>query len=183
MEGWVDLGYSAMHWPGIEPGISRSQVQRSNHYTNRATRELVRRLLVTVLEKASLPTLKTKIAVNNLYDIWHVERWVCAFVAIVLCLVASPAHLSRSHFLQFVHYLVCMRCRACGRFSISQGSVAKRSKWNAKCNAIFNVHLSVNLFLSVPMKKTTWHRPKFDEIATKTRRIVSGLLLTRGCFH
>ena len=28
MEGWVDLGYPAMHQPGIEPVISRSQVQR-----------------------------------------------------------------------------------------------------------------------------------------------------------
>jgi len=37
MEGWVDLGYPAMHRPGVEPAISRSQVQRPNHYTNRAT--------------------------------------------------------------------------------------------------------------------------------------------------
>ena len=28
MEGWVDLGYTAMYRPGVEPAISRSQVQR-----------------------------------------------------------------------------------------------------------------------------------------------------------
>ena len=37
MKGWVDLGYSAMHRPGVETAISRSQVQRPNHYTNGAT--------------------------------------------------------------------------------------------------------------------------------------------------
>jgi len=33
MEGWVDLGYPAMHRPGVKLTISRSQVQRPNHYT------------------------------------------------------------------------------------------------------------------------------------------------------
>jgi len=33
MEGWVDLGYLAMHRPGVEPAIYRSQVQRPNHYS------------------------------------------------------------------------------------------------------------------------------------------------------
>jgi len=33
MEGWVDLGYPAMHRPGVELAISRSQVRRPNHYT------------------------------------------------------------------------------------------------------------------------------------------------------
>jgi len=33
MEGWVDLGHPAMHRPGVEPAVSRSQVQRPNHYT------------------------------------------------------------------------------------------------------------------------------------------------------
>jgi len=43
MEGWVDLGYPAVHRPGVEPAISRSQVrlpaisrsqvQRPNHYS------------------------------------------------------------------------------------------------------------------------------------------------------
>jgi len=34
MEGWVDLGYPAMHRPGVvEPAISWSQVERPNHYT------------------------------------------------------------------------------------------------------------------------------------------------------
>jgi len=33
MEGLVDLGYPAMYRPGVEPAISRSQVQRPNHYT------------------------------------------------------------------------------------------------------------------------------------------------------
>jgi len=37
MEGWVDLGYPAMHRPEVEPAISRSQVQRPNHYTNWAS--------------------------------------------------------------------------------------------------------------------------------------------------
>jgi len=37
MEGWVDLGYPAMHRPGTELAISRSLVRRPNHYTNRAT--------------------------------------------------------------------------------------------------------------------------------------------------
>ena len=31
-------GYPAMHRPGVEPAISRSQVQHPNHYTNRVTR-------------------------------------------------------------------------------------------------------------------------------------------------
>jgi len=35
-----------MHRPGVEPGISRSQAQRRNHYTNRATR--IRSQLATV---------------------------------------------------------------------------------------------------------------------------------------
>jgi len=43
MEGWVDLGYPAMHRPGVELAISRSQVQRPTttllHY--RGTRQLV----------------------------------------------------------------------------------------------------------------------------------------------
>jgi len=33
MEGWVDLGYPAMHRPGVELAISRSQVRHANHYT------------------------------------------------------------------------------------------------------------------------------------------------------
>ena len=33
MEGWVDLGYPAMHRPGTELAISRSPVRRPNHYT------------------------------------------------------------------------------------------------------------------------------------------------------
>ena len=33
MEGWVGLGYPAMHRPGVELAISRSQVRRPNHYT------------------------------------------------------------------------------------------------------------------------------------------------------
>jgi len=33
MEGSVDLGYPAMHRPGVEPAICRSQVQRPSHYT------------------------------------------------------------------------------------------------------------------------------------------------------
>ena len=33
MEGWVNLGYSAMHWPGVELTIFRSLVRRPNHYT------------------------------------------------------------------------------------------------------------------------------------------------------
>jgi len=32
MEGWVDLGYPAMHRPGVELAVSRSQVRRPNHY-------------------------------------------------------------------------------------------------------------------------------------------------------
>jgi len=39
MEGWVDLGYPAMHRLGVEPAISRSQVQSPNHY---ATEQPVR---------------------------------------------------------------------------------------------------------------------------------------------
>jgi len=31
MEGWVDLGYPAMHRLGTELAISRSQVRRPNH--------------------------------------------------------------------------------------------------------------------------------------------------------
>jgi len=33
MEGWVDLGYPAMHPPGVKLAISQSQVRRPNHYT------------------------------------------------------------------------------------------------------------------------------------------------------
>jgi len=33
MEGWADLGYPAMHQPGVELETSRSQVRRPNHYT------------------------------------------------------------------------------------------------------------------------------------------------------
>jgi len=34
LEGcWVDLGYSAMHQPGVELAISQSQIRRPNHYT------------------------------------------------------------------------------------------------------------------------------------------------------
>jgi len=33
MEGWVDLGCPAMHRPGVELAISRSQVQNPNQYT------------------------------------------------------------------------------------------------------------------------------------------------------
>jgi len=37
MEGWVDLGYLAMHRPGVELAIFRSLVQRPNHYTTEST--------------------------------------------------------------------------------------------------------------------------------------------------
>jgi len=43
MEGWVDLGYPAMHRPGVELATSRSQVRRPNHYTTepeKVTRQL-----------------------------------------------------------------------------------------------------------------------------------------------
>jgi len=33
MEGWVDVVYPAMRWPGVELSISRSQVR--NHYTTK----------------------------------------------------------------------------------------------------------------------------------------------------
>jgi len=33
MEGWVDLGYPAMHRQGVKLAIFRSQVRRPNHYT------------------------------------------------------------------------------------------------------------------------------------------------------
>ena len=33
MEGWVDLGYPAMHRPGVELAIFRSRVRRPNDYT------------------------------------------------------------------------------------------------------------------------------------------------------
>jgi len=37
MEGLVDLGYPAMHQPGVELAIFRSLVRRPNHYTTKAT--------------------------------------------------------------------------------------------------------------------------------------------------
>jgi len=40
IEGWVDLGYLAMHRPGIELAISRSQVRRPNHYTTELTNDV-----------------------------------------------------------------------------------------------------------------------------------------------
>ena len=33
MEGWVDIGYPAMHRPGVEPAIFPSLVRRPNYYT------------------------------------------------------------------------------------------------------------------------------------------------------
>jgi len=33
IEGWVDLGYLATEWPGVELAPSQSQVQLPNHYT------------------------------------------------------------------------------------------------------------------------------------------------------
>jgi len=33
MEGWDDIGYPAMHRPGVELAIFRSRVRRFNHYT------------------------------------------------------------------------------------------------------------------------------------------------------
>jgi len=38
MEGWVDLGYPAMHRPGVELAIFRSLVRRPNHYTTEPPR-------------------------------------------------------------------------------------------------------------------------------------------------
>jgi len=35
MEGWVDLGYPVMHQSGVELAISRSRVQRHNHYATK----------------------------------------------------------------------------------------------------------------------------------------------------
>ena len=40
MEGWVDLGYPAMHWPGVELMTSQSQVRHPNHYTTEPPTEL-----------------------------------------------------------------------------------------------------------------------------------------------
>ena len=37
MEYWVDLGYPAMHRPGVELATSRSQVRRPNRYTTETT--------------------------------------------------------------------------------------------------------------------------------------------------
>ena len=37
MEGWVDLGYPAVHRPGFKLTIFRSQVRCPNHYTNEST--------------------------------------------------------------------------------------------------------------------------------------------------
>jgi len=34
MKGWTDLGYPAVHWPGVKLAISRSQVWHLNHYTS-----------------------------------------------------------------------------------------------------------------------------------------------------
>jgi len=54
MEGWVDLGYPAMHRPGVEPVISRSQVQRPNHYTNRTRNRVTIRDTVRVRVRVRL---------------------------------------------------------------------------------------------------------------------------------
>ena len=41
MEGWVDLGYLAMHHPGVELAVSRSQVWRPNYYTTEPPYDLL----------------------------------------------------------------------------------------------------------------------------------------------
>ena len=33
MEGWVDLGYPSMHWPGVELATSRLHIRCPKHYT------------------------------------------------------------------------------------------------------------------------------------------------------
>jgi len=40
MEGRVDLGYPAMHRPGVELAIFRSLVRRPNHYTTEPTKKI-----------------------------------------------------------------------------------------------------------------------------------------------
>jgi len=42
MEGWVDLGYPAMHRLGVKLAIFRSQVRRPNHYTTEPPGEVGR---------------------------------------------------------------------------------------------------------------------------------------------
>jgi len=73
MEGWVDLGYPAIHRPGVhvEIVISRSQVRYRNHYTNdRATRSLAKTVSYSCVGFLSS---KNKIRDNHNGDS---EQWI-----------------------------------------------------------------------------------------------------------
>jgi len=72
MEGWVELGYPAMHLPGSELGISRSQVRHPNHYTPEPPTVQVK---VRVLAMAQLTWVKTqdqvRLTMSVVANDWH----------------------------------------------------------------------------------------------------------------
>ena len=81
MEGWVDLGYPAIHKPGVKLAISQSQVRRPNHYT--AEPPSVR--LVALL--SGLCVMSLTVAVCHRHNEWVVliNQWImCMYMCSVI---------------------------------------------------------------------------------------------------
>jgi len=55
MKGWIDLGYPALHRPKVELALSRSQVQRPNHYTTKPHKTGIKS--ETIVKNTSLVTI------------------------------------------------------------------------------------------------------------------------------
>jgi len=79
MQGWVDLGYQAMHRPGVEPAISWSQVQCPNHYTTEqliSWHSTLSQLCITriwITRRIALSTLKEGYRQKQYLNIQHVS--------------------------------------------------------------------------------------------------------------
>jgi len=69
MEGWVDLGYPAMHRPGVELAIFRSRVRRPNHYTT----EPPNNTLSCCVSLTSIGLLPTSLF-SGKYQIWRFQN-------------------------------------------------------------------------------------------------------------
>jgi len=78
MEGWIDLGYLAVHRPGIELAISQSQVRHLNYYITEQARAMVNFAGVETLSKQvpdDYAVMKTTY-IHMMYEC----VWYCVYV-------------------------------------------------------------------------------------------------------
>ena len=74
MQGWVDVGYPAMHRPGVELATSQLQVWRLNHYTTEPPCVTVC-VTVFIREDCEDGLHREFEIITQSVDVWHVSEY------------------------------------------------------------------------------------------------------------